>query len=132
MKKLDLVIIEDEGDITNLYKLLFEREGVKVDTILYNGQTAMEKIEESKDELSEKVFLIDNRIPETSGIEVAKRILELNPDLKDQIIIATADEALTRQDVRELGIKYFLRKPFSLDELLRVYNQIIEKRKSEK
>jgi len=124
VKRLHLIIIEDEGDISNLYKMLFEREGVEINEILYNGQTALDKIEEKIEELENYVYLIDNRIPEKAGIEVAKRLIEIRPQLREQIIIATADDTLTKSEVNELGIPYFLRKPFSLDELLETFAKI--------
>lgn len=122
MKKI--YIIEDEKDISNLYKMLFEREGIEVEGIVASGLVALEKIEELKEKLEDIVFVIDNRIPEKSGLEVAKRIIEISPILKNQIIIATADDTITKDEVKELGIPYFLRKPFSLDELLSTIDRI--------
>ncbi|MHA1828291.1 MAG: response regulator transcription factor, partial [Candidatus Heimdallarchaeaceae archaeon] len=54
---------------------------------------------------------------EKSGIEVARRIINISPFLKNQIIIATADDTLSEEEVKELGINHFLRKPFSLEDL---------------
>jgi len=70
MKKI--YIIEDEKDISNLYKLLFEREGMEVESIVTSGKVAIEEIENLKEKLSDIVFIIDNRIPEKSGLEVAQ------------------------------------------------------------
>ena len=104
--------------------MLFEREGIEVEGIVASGLVALEKIEELKEKLEDIVFVIDNRIPEKSGLEVAKRIIEISPILKNQIIIATADDTITKDEVKELGIPYFLRKPFSLDELLSTIDRI--------
>ena len=122
-----IYIIEDEKDISNLYKLLFEREGMEVEEIISTGEAAIEKIEEAKEKLHDIVFLIDHRLPEKSGLDVAKRLIEISPDLKEQIIIATADDSLTRDEVEDLGIPYFLRKPFSLEDLLHTMDQIQNK-----
>ncbi len=122
MKKI--YIIEDEKDISNLYKMLFEREGIEIEGIASSGSVAIDKIEELKEKIEDIVFLIDNRIPEKSGLEVAKRIIEISPILKNQIIIATADDTITKDEVKDLGIPYFLRKPFSLDELLSTIDKI--------
>lgn len=122
MKKV--YIIEDEKDISNLYKILFEREGIEIEGIASSGSAAIDKIEELKEKIEDIVFLIDNRIPEKSGLEVAKRIIEISPLLKDQIIIATADDTITKDEVKALGIPHFLRKPFSLDELLSTFDTI--------
>jgi len=122
MKKI--YIIEDEKDISNLYRLLFEREGIEIEDIVSSGRVALEKIEELKERVEDIVFLIDNRIPEKTGLEVAKRLIEISPILKKQIIIATADDTISREQVEDLGIPYFLRKPFSLDELLATIDTI--------
>ncbi|MCE7739457.1 MAG: response regulator [Candidatus Heimdallarchaeota archaeon] len=122
MKKI--YIIEDEKDISHLYRLLFEREGIEIEDIVSSGRVALEKIEELKERVEDIVFLIDNRIPEKTGLEVAKRLIEISPILKNQIIIATADDTISREQVEDLGIPYFLRKPFSLDELLATIDTI--------
>ena len=122
MKKI--YIIEDEKDISNLYKLLFEREGIEIEDIVSSGKVALESIEKLKEDINDIVFLIDNRIPEKTGLEVAKRLIEISPTLKNQIIIATADDTISKEQVEELGIPYFLRKPFSLEDLLSTIDKI--------
>ena len=117
-------MIEDEQDIWNLYKMLFEREGIEVAWIAEDGKTAIEKIDEIKEKLQDVVFLIDQRIPEKAGLEVAKRIIELAPSISDQIIIASADDTISQEELKKLGIKYFLQKPFSLEKLLEIVEKI--------
>ncbi|MHA2256275.1 MAG: response regulator [Candidatus Heimdallarchaeaceae archaeon] len=119
-----IYIIEDEKDISNLYKLLFEREGIEIERIVSSGKVALEEIESIKEELHDIVFLIDNRIPEKSGLDVALRLIEISPLLKNQIIIASADDTITKDQVKDLGIPHFLRKPFSLEELLNTIDTI--------
>jgi len=119
-----IIIIEDEKDISNLYKLLFEREGIEVEDIVTSGKLAYEKIDELMDRIEEIVFIIDNRIPGTTGLDIAKRLTEISPILKNQIIIATADDSITQDQIRDLGIPHFLRKPFSLVDLLDTLDEI--------
>lgn len=121
MKKI--YIIEDEKDISNLYKIFFEKEGIKVEDIIISGKIALDKIEQIK-EFEHLVFIIDNRIPDTTGLEIAQRLIEKEPSLKEQIIFATADDSITKKDVTKIGIEHFLRKPFSLDDLLKTIEQI--------
>ena len=119
-----IYIIEDEKDISNLYRLLFERECIEIEDIVASGRVALEKIEQIKEKLEDIVFLIDNRIPEKTGLEVAKRLIEISPALKKQIIIATADDTISKYQVEDLGIPHFLRKPFSLEDLLATIDRI--------
>ena len=122
MKKI--YIIEDESDISNLYTMLFDREGIEIEGVVSSGKTAIENIEKFKEKIHDIVFIIDIRIPEKSGIEVVRKLLEIAPDIKNQIIIATADDRITKKEITDLGIPYFLRKPFSLDELLQTIEEI--------
>ncbi|MBA7537177.1 hypothetical protein ES705_29444 [subsurface metagenome] len=122
MKKI--YIIEDESDISNLYTMLFDREGIEIEGVVSSGKTAIENIEQFKEKIHDIVFIIDIRIPEKSGIEVVRKLLEIAPDIKNQIIIATADDRITKKEITDLGIPYFLRKPFSLDELLQTIEEI--------
>lgn len=122
MKKI--IIIEDEKDISNLYKLLFEREGFEIEDIVSNGKIALEKIDELMDRIEDIIFIIDHRIPEKTGLDVAKRLIEISPVLKNQIVIATADDTISQDQVEDIGIRYFLRKPFSLENLLETLDKI--------
>lgn len=124
MKKI--IIIEDEKDISNLYKLLFEREGLEVEDIVTSGKIALEKIDEMKDRLDDIIFIIDHRIPEKTGLDVAKRLIEISPKLKNQIVIATADDTISQDQIEDLGIVHFLRKPFSLENLLATLDKIVK------
>ncbi len=128
MAHLNLIVIEDENDIGNLYRLLFEREGIEIEKVLSDGVEAINFLDSNLDKLDDKILLVDNRIPEKPGIEVIKWLLNNKPHLKDQIIVATADDNLTESEVHELGIPYFLRKPFSLDDLIETYHEICEKK----
>ena len=55
-------------------------------------------------------------MPELSGLQVAKEVARLRPDLPVVISSGFLDNDL-RQQIREAGVSHILPKPYSLDEL---------------
>ncbi len=55
---------------------------------------------------------MDHRMPIKNGIEAAKEILKLSPDIK--IIFASADKSI-RDTLKSMGIEHFFLKPFDIE-----------------
>ncbi len=53
-----------------------------------------------------------------SGIELLKKIQEINQDVK--LILMSAFEINTDSDLKELGLSDFLQKPIHMDKLIDV------------
>lgn len=114
MKKIKIVLIEDEEDIASLIKLQAEIAGyqviVEVDGL--NGYLAIEK--EKPD-----VVLLDVMLPGQSGLDICRKI-KANPALKDipVLMISAKSEELDVVLGLELGADDYVTKPFSPKILL--------------
>ena len=64
---------------------------------------------------------MDHRMPKKDGLTAAKEILSVNSEIK--IIFFSADYTI-KEKALALGAKYFLEKPFQLDELTSVIEKI--------
>jgi len=106
MNKKGILLIEDEVDIANLYKLAFEVEGFEIETAL-TGKEGLEKIRASVGEGGTKfdLILLDLLLPDISGIDILKDIksgeetknlsvLILTNYASDQIKYLTSDKNL--------------------------------------
>jgi DNA-binding response OmpR family regulator len=92
IKKLKIMIVEDEEDILILYKDFLRGKGYDVTTTYLNGEDIIEEIDKVKSE----IYLIDYRLPgNTNGIEVAIEILNKFPAAP--ILFITAHENLQRE-----------------------------------
>lgn len=70
------------------------------------------------------VLILDLKMPKMDGFQVAKYILEKN--IKIKIIVITASVLDKDKDkCKELGIEYFLLKPFNMTHLKNVIDQIL-------
>ena len=121
--KLSILVMEDDREIASLYRQILVSRGHKV-TITRLGeeclQTYTDRLQESfakKPRTSNvqqfDVVILDYKMPDRDGLEVAKEILTINPH--QRIIIASAYLMKTLIDgIMELSIPIeILEKPIS-------------------
>jgi len=125
MEKCDwcagLAIVEDEKDLVRVYIRLFEKRGIPVCFVAYDGNEAILKFIECT--LKPHIVLMDYRLPTMNGIEVTKRILEIDPDTK--IVFLSADISV-KEEALKSGAFTFLAKPVSLNIIINAVDTIIK------
>ena len=67
-------------------------------------------------ELRPDVITLDVTMPVMDGLETARKLVEINPNVKIVMLSAMGDETLLNQ-AREIGVRYFLTKPFRPETL---------------
>ncbi len=85
--KSNILVIDDNTDITNIIKISLEKDGHVVDT--FNDPFLALKYFKSDSNKSEMV-ISDDRMPGMSGLELVARIKRINPEVK--VIFMTAFE----------------------------------------
>ena len=118
MSPLNILIVEDNNDLAEGIQWALEQEGLKV-TAVSSGEEATPLIQNNNFDL----FLLDVKLPGMDGIAVLLKILDLDPAAK--VIIMTAykiDSLLT--EVQDRGEISVLRKPFEVEELLKLITKI--------
>jgi two-component system, chemotaxis family, chemotaxis protein CheY len=120
-----IAIVEDEKDLVRVYERLFERRGIPVAFIAYDGNEAILKFIECSPK--PHIVLMDYRLPTLNGIEVTKRILEIDPHTK--IIFLSADISV-KEEALKAGAYTFLAKPISLKEITNAVENILSANKN--
>jgi len=113
----EILIVEDEVDITEILVVNFEREGYRVRT----AADGLEALSEIKRELPDLV-LLDIMLPGIDGLEVCRR-LKAAEDTRELpiVVISARGEEIDRVVGLELGVDDYIAKPFSPREaVLRV------------
>ena len=93
-----------------------------------SGQTALDYLQKLQ-QRSETValFLVDQRMPEMSGVEFLEQAIRVYPQAKRVLLTAYADTQAAIDSINEVGLDYYLMKPWHppeerlypiLDELL--------------
>ncbi len=108
-----IFIVEDDSQISRLYKIFLEFAGYEVIGTANNGERAIKMFKS----LPEKpdYILMDYRMPIKNGLETAKILLEL--DTNSRIIFISADINIKDKGL-SLGAKNFVKKPFALEKLI--------------
>jgi DNA-binding NtrC family response regulator len=113
MKKIsDILIIDDDELLTDSLSDFLIAKGFRVKAA-HNGKEGIDIFELQQSTL----VLLDQELPDMRGIEVCRRILDINPNTKILFITAyaTVEYAV---DAMQAGAFNYLSKPFELDELL--------------
>jgi DNA-binding NtrC family response regulator len=119
-------IVDDEIDITKLfhYAISTSIEGVSV--ITFNDPViALEHFEDNKKDYA--LVISDLRMPNLNGLELLKKVKQLNPSVRTILISAyEVDEDQVLQNYMKQGIiNLFVKKPIGLPELCQeVANQV--------
>ncbi len=113
MKKI-LLVEDDEGQRITMSMALRGR-GYSVDAV-ENWSVAMQRIEESH----YRGIILDVKLPDIDGIELARKIKDKKPDSK--IILVSGFK--TSEEMRDLNvdIEAFFEKPLNVDELVDCLN----------
>jgi DNA-binding response OmpR family regulator len=112
MKKIRLLLVDDEQDFLTAYSRRFLRRNTDV-TVASSGAEALAKIEE----IEFDAVVLDVMMPEMNGIEVLRRIKAKSPDLPIIILTGHADHKTLIQGM-DMGAFDYLLKPVGTDELL--------------
>jgi DNA-binding NtrC family response regulator len=122
----DQVLIIDDDDIfvSSLSEFLTTR-GFSVHTAA-SGQKGWERFERHR----VSVVLLDQKLPDSEGIDLCRKILEHSPTTK--IIFITAYATVRYAvDAMNAGAFHYLSKPFDLDELLLIMDLALKNARME-
>lgn len=121
-KQERILVVDDEGDLLEVVKMMLEHLGYHVLTSL-DGSAAMEII---KNEGDISLVILDLSMPDLSGVETLERILEINPAQK--VIISSGFRGGDSVDkTLAMGAKCFIQKPYKMQELAATIRDVINK-----
>jgi two-component system, cell cycle sensor histidine kinase and response regulator CckA len=117
-----ILIVEDEPLMLRLLENFFSEHGYHV-LVAADGEQAIELYRCYKRRI--EAVLLDVRVPKITGIEVFRLMKKENAAVK--VVIASGFlEANMKDQVAFAGVKRFVNKPYVLDELLEVFQNVIE------
>ena len=108
----NILIVEDERDISEIMVMALDREGYLVDTA-YDGLEALEKIKSNKPSL----IVLDIMLPKVNGYEICRVIRKAEMDMPIIMLTAKGQESDIILGLN-LGADDYVTKPFSIKELL--------------
>jgi len=116
-EKFKILVVDDNEEFCRNVVDILELKGYQA-AAAYDGLKALELVKQNGFDL----VLMDVKMPVMDGVEVFKKIKEVEPDISVIMITAYAVEDLIREALRE-GAFGYLKKPLDFDRLF----ELIEK-----
>ncbi len=119
-----LLIVEDEEHLMGPLQTSLVERGYTV-LPAFDGLAAVKIYEERQNEIA--LVLTDLGLPTMTGIELCKRIKQLNPSA--QIIVATGYlNPEIKLEFLKTGIQHFLFKPYDLEKVLKTVREVLDEK----
>ena len=127
MEKIKLLVIDDNVNLVNMVTEYFSKtNNIEVVFTAYNGEEGINVAQEQKDKYD--VMLLDLIMPKKDGMYVLQEMKKRG--INKNVIVASsynANEII--REVSELGVNYFILKPFDLCDLEKRILDIMDKSK---
>ncbi len=117
-----ILVVDDEKNILLVIKKALETDFDKITTV-ETAENAIELLDKNQYD----IVITDLKLPGISGIDLLKTIREKNLDT-DVIIITAFATTTSAIEALKLGAADYLQKPFNIDELRIVVNNILNTR----
>ena len=116
-----ILVVDDSVTVRKVTSRILRRQGYRVLT----AKDGVEALKTLQEELP-KVILLDIEMPRMDGFEVASRVRE-NADLCNIpiIMITSRTGDKHRQRAMELGVDYYMGKPFQEEKLLETLSELL-------
>jgi PAS domain S-box-containing protein len=121
-RKASILVVEDEEEVRELLKDILTDGGHEVE-FSSNGQKGLELFQEKKFDL---VFT-DLGMPGMSGWQVAEKIKQLSSDTPVALITGW-EVKKKKQELKKNGVDVVVKKPFRVDEILRLVQEWMAER----
>jgi len=121
MKK-KIMVVDDEEDLLELVKAIFEEEGFEV-IPASSGAECLEKLKEVKPDL----ILMDMMMPGMSGRETTEKI-RADPNTKDikvAFLTVARFSEVGKEIMKELNVVDYITKPFENEDLVRRVKKLV-------
>lgn len=123
-----VLIVEDNQDLQNIYKVAFENSGIPV-VIKESGLEAMAEIKK----INPSLILLDLLMPDIDGIKFMKMISANNQAAYPTIICSNLSSKETIDECKSLGcIDYIIKADVDIGEIVNKVRAFLEKQMAEK
>jgi CheY-like chemotaxis protein len=101
---ITVLVADDEDDMRTLVRFVLTKAGLEVVSEAIDGREALAEIERLDPPPVPTVLVLDNRMPNMSGLEAAALVLEQKPDQPIVLFSAYLTQDIERQAAR-IGVR---------------------------
>ncbi len=120
-----ILIVDDEASLANVMKKMLENLGYNVESCTSSIGALKIIREQSQTEPAFDLIITDMTMPQLTGVELAGKLIDLQPDLP--ILLCTGfNDSVDAERARRSGIREILSKPFAVKELARSVRKVLD------
>ncbi|MFA5113786.1 MAG: response regulator [Candidatus Margulisiibacteriota bacterium] len=119
-----IMVIDDEPSVLESFKMILKIKDYDVATFP-DGPTALAQLQKGQYD----VVFCDLKLPGMDGLEVLKKVKEIDQDVEFIIVTAYATES-SHANAITLGALEYLRKPFLMEEIYELVERGLRRRRS--
>lgn len=117
-----ILIVDDERDIVKALTLRLQSNGYRT-IVAFDGAQGVFMAHKEKPHL----IILDIRMPAGDGFSVAEKLKESKRMSRIPVIFVTGSpERNAEEKARDLGARYFIKKPYDPEELLDAVRRALE------
>lgn len=118
-----ILLVDDEKEVTAMTSLMLSRLGYQILSFNSSNQ-ALDAFMENLDDF--ELVITDQTMPELTGIDLAKRIRKIRPEMPI-LLISGYSEQIDAESCRAMGFSGFQRKPFKDYEICETIQGILNR-----
>lgn len=117
-----VLFVDDETTLAEMAGQMLEKLGYTV-VVLSNSNDALQLFSSMPEKFD--LLITDQTMPELSGLDLARKILDIRPQLP--VILYTGySSAIDGKEIEKIGIRHYLMKPLSMGNLAEVVRRILD------
>ncbi|MDD5382707.1 MAG: response regulator [Candidatus Margulisbacteria bacterium] len=125
-ESVKILVIDDEEGVRESFKMILKIKDYDVQAF-EDGESAVANI---KKDIFDMAF-VDYKLPGIDGIEVLRKIKEIDPNIEVVIVTAYASES-SHANAITLGALEYLRKPFLMEEIYELVERGLRKKRAKR
>ena len=121
-----MLVADDEEEICRGIVRIMSPTGIEVDYAT-GGEAAFDKLRSAREKGEPyDVILLDWKMPHLNGLETARLIRERYPDKLPILILTAYDWSDIEREATEIGIQYFMPKPFFMSTFKTAVSHVMD------
>ena len=127
MKKIRILVVDDEDSIVQMEKQMLESLGYQI-SVCTSSPEALKTFQNQPEDFA--LIVTDMTMPDMTGAELVQKVLTIRPNIPI-ILCSGFSELINEEKAKRMGIRKYLMKPVLKRDLATAVREILDHDKKE-